>query len=94
MKHLLQEIIQAQTENSIHNTFEEYISHIPGITMIQGQELYTYNQYQNQFSEPYLYAIKVLEDNKKIGFISVKVNGSLSEKTGSQKSHPRKSTTI
>ena len=82
MKHLLQEIIQAQTENSIHNTFEEYISHIPGITMIQGQELYTYNQDQNQFSEPYLYAIKVLEDNKKIGFISVKVNGSLSEKTG------------
>jgi adenine-specific DNA-methyltransferase len=82
MKHLLQEIIQAQTENSIHNTFEEYISHIPGITMIQVQELYTYNIDKNQFSEPYLYAIKVLEDNKKIGFISVKVNGSLSEKTG------------
>lgn len=81
MRDKLQAIIQAKTEEDILDAFEEYISAIPDIGEQREIPLIIHN-HSSIFQDIALYGIKTLEQKKKLGFIIIKVNDHLSEKSG------------
>ena len=80
MREQLQAIIDAKTEDDILDAFDNYLRDFQGINSANNHLIYS--NLDSLFSKPELHAIKSLENGKRLGFISVKVNDHLSEKSG------------